>query len=200
MQKDYFGPVSKFSIIGDRSVVETHPPGYNNSSVPTTNLVVTREVLTCDKIPTFLEKSNSMTEDNQLDKTRKSDITVNGVSLMEMMRKKKTTPAKKTTSNKKPPKDKNKKYVVSTSSSNSIRNYLTKKKQENSEDEHHEQHQEDNRKTKNHLETEDNHRVTHGEDDLGDGDNMDNPRQPSPRVKMTFGTLPPLLSDLSRRE
>ena len=197
MQKDCFGPVSKFSIIGDRSVVETHPPGYNNSSVPTTNLVVTREVLTRKEIPTFLNKSNSTTEDNQLDKTRKSDITVNGVSLMEIMRKKKTTSAKKTTSNKKPPKDKNKKNVASTPSNNSIRNYLTKKKQENNEDE---RYQEDIMKTEDHLEIEDNHRVTHGEDDLGDGDNMDNPRQPSPRVKMTFGTLPTLLSDLSRRE
>ena len=184
----------------DRSVVETHPPDYNSSSIPTAGPLVAREALTRAKVPTLLKKYNSMAEDNQLDKTVKNDITVNGVSLMEMMKKKKTISGKKTTSNKKPPKDKNKKNVVLTPSTNSIRNYLTKRKQESSEDEHHDQQQEDNRKNEDHLEIEDNLQVSHGEDDPGDDDNMDNPRHPSPRMKMTFGTLPPpLLSDLSRK-
>ena len=172
----------------DRMVVETHPPVYIDSSVSTTEVVVPRETLTRADTPTVEQKINLTTEDNQLDKTKKNDITVNRVSLMEMMKTKKTTSLKKTTTKQMTPKNKNKKNTTPTPSNNSIRNYLTVKKQEDNPSAY---NQEDNVKTEDHPSKEDNLQETHGEDDLGCGDNKDNPRQPSPIMKMTFGSLPP---------
>ena len=58
--------------------------------------------------PTVQVNSNVTTEDNQFDKKKNNDVTVNGISLMEIKRAKKTTTLLKTTKRKMTSRNKNK--------------------------------------------------------------------------------------------
>ena len=87
--------------------MEAHPP-VCNSSETTTDIVVPSEVMTRAITPTVQVNSNVTTEDNQFDKKKNNDVTVNGISLMEIMRAKKTTTLLKTTKRKMTSRNKNK--------------------------------------------------------------------------------------------
>ena len=71
--------------------------------------------------PTVQVNSNVTTEDNQFDKKKNNDVTVNGISLMEIMRAKKTTTSLKTTKRKMTARNKNKKDNTPTPPTNNIR-------------------------------------------------------------------------------
>ena len=76
---------------------------------------------------TPVKKNSQIAEDITLGKNRRQDVTVNGISLMDIMRKKSVIPKQKTPVRKEDKKTKKEKIATPPPSSSDIRNYMMKR-------------------------------------------------------------------------
>ena len=96
--------------------------------------VVPSEEGSCAACLTSVKKNNQIEEDITLGKKRRQDITVNGISLMDIMRKKSVNSKQKTPVRKEDKKTKKEKIATPMPSSSDIRNYMMKRKTGTSDD------------------------------------------------------------------